>query len=65
MLKPSMENYNEHLAREKKRSDMEKLLHDKAVEAARALISNNYPENKISEITGLSPEEIKNLKAQP
>ena len=36
----------------------------KAIEAATAMLKKNYPDNDISEITGLPPEQIQKIKEQ-
>jgi len=41
---------------------IQKGIQKKAVDTARALLKENMSANKISEITGLSVEEIKRLK---
>ncbi len=36
----------------------------KAIDAATAMLKKNYPDNDISEITGLPPEQIQKIKEQ-
>jgi predicted transposase/invertase (TIGR01784 family) len=61
MLRTSIEKYGEKLLQEGFQEGIQKGIQKKAVETARALLAKNMSIKEISEITGISSEEIEKL----
>ena len=66
MFATKLEKYGEKLKKEAMqegvKKGVQKGMHRKAIQTARALLEENMPLEKISQITGLSIEEIETLK---
>ena len=66
MFATKLEKYGEKLKKEAMqegvKKGVQKGMHRKAIQTARALLEENMPLEKISQITGLSIEEIESIK---